>query len=1198
MRPGKAPSAHDLLTGGLQLRFSLNFHHQKWQSWVVILPCYAIALPDALDNAIATMVMSLPDNGSQQTNSASVGAIEDRRPLILRAGRAVDYREERVSLATLFEQKFRGDIRFRGAAYLEAERVAVTRVLPDHIFAVVRDGDEFQTQLTRNNGELKMFCTCVGDAKTKQPACKHLWATLLAVDAGGYLSGHPVDGRIPPFVARVPVEIADDIEEDAFDTGDVYHPRTRSTLGVVELPVPKRSLREWESRLEELRQQFSPTSTKSKQAERERDILYEIDLSESRETNQLIIQTSQRQRRTNGQWGKLKPLKLRPGKLEDIESVEDRRILAYLVGATPERSGWLAQQSEFQTSTYRYTVPFELAELLIPMMCATQRLRFQGDTEGTFQPLQWDDGPAWSLALVVDRSDETGGWHVRGELHREGQTLCTEDVELLVPGGLVITRTQIARLNDYDAFDWIPLLTGSRPLNAPEEEGQELVDMLLDMPTLPELVLPKELRLEEVRVRPIPRLRIRSPRSQGWKHDRLQGFVEFDYLGTVVSASSVRWAIVQREHNRCIIRDREFETACWTLLTDLGFRRLLDQYKHQRDVDIPAAELARAVRRLIEEQWEVTADDREIRQPGAIRFQVQSGIDWFELSAEIDFEGRRVSLPELLATIRRGDGTIRLDDGSLGLLPEEWLEKYGILAGLGTKEEDHLRFTTSQAVLLDVLLAEQPHVDVDEQFAAIRQRMQNFQGVEEASEPEGFQGELRTYQREGLGWLRFLQEFHFGGCLADDMGLGKTVQLLALLQDRIRHRKEKLPSLIVVPKSLMFNWTQEIERFTPELKSVEYAGLERHALRESLAKQDIVLTTYGTLRRDISELKDIPFDYAVLDEAQTIKNASSQVAKACRLLRAKHRLALSGTPIENHLGDLWSIFEFLNPGMLGQSSAFKLSVRDAKDQEARQVLSRGLKPFVLRRTKSQVASELPDRMEETIFCQMEDRQQQLYNELRDHYREALLGIIEKEGMGKSKMHVLEALLRLRQAACHPALLDKDSEDEPFAKLAYLCPQLEELIEEGHKSLVFSQFTSMLSIVKKHLDARGITYAYLDGKTRGRKAVVERFQNDPDCPVFLISLKAGGLGLNLTAAEYVFLLDPWWNPAVEAQAIDRAHRVGQTRHVFAYRLICQGTVEEKILELQQKKRDLADAILEADNRLLKDLSPEDLEMLLS
>jgi SNF2 family DNA or RNA helicase len=481
--------------------------------------------------------------------------------------------------------------------------------------------------------------------------------------------------------------------------------------------------------------------------------------------------------------------------------------------------------------------------------------------------------------------------------------------------------------------------------------------------------------------------------------------------------------------------------------------------------------------------------------------------------------------------------------------------------------------------------------------------MQSFEGIQPSPKPEGFHGELRAYQQEGLGWLQFLSEFQFGGCLADDMGLGKTVQLLAVLQDhylRLKNSKQPpVPSLIVVPKSLIFNWRRECEKFTPELSILEYVGLDRRVLRKQFDKHHIIISTYGTVRRDILELKDTPFDYLVLDEAQTIKNSSSQIAKASRLLKANHRVALSGTPIENHLGDLWSIFDFLNPGMLGRSSAFRQFAADSQDKTAQQSLARGLRPFILRRTKQQVASELPEKLEETIFCDLGERQSKLYEEMRQHYRQSLLGLVESQGLRKSKMHVLEALLRLRQAACHPGLLDETQKEAPSAKLDFLCPRLAELVSEGHKALVFSQFTSMLSIVRSHLDADGINYEYLDGQTRDREARVEHFQSDAECGVFLISLKAGGLGLNLTAADYVFLLDPWWNPAVETQAIDRAHRVGQTRAVFAYRLICRNTVEEKIAAMQRNKRTLADAILEADSgSILQNLSSEDLEVLLS
>jgi SNF2 family DNA or RNA helicase len=555
-------------------------------------------------------------------------------------------------------------------------------------------------------------------------------------------------------------------------------------------------------------------------------------------------------------------------------------------------------------------------------------------------------------------------------------------------------------------------------------------------------------------------------------------------------------------------------------------------------------------------------------------------------------------LPDLLAAARRGDTTVTLSDGSVGMLPEEWLKKYGMLVDLGTEQDGRLRFGSAQAGLLDTLLAAQPGVRVDEAFEKVRKSLHSFEGIAPQEAPPGFHGELRPYQCEGLGWLDYLQKFGFGGILADDMGLGKTVQVLAFLQKRRARRQAKGPALAVVPRSLVFNWAQEAARFTPRLRVLDYTGPNRHALRETFDDYDLIITTYGTLRTDIAELANIEFDYIVLDEAQAIKNADSQAAKAARLLRGRHRLAMSGTPIENHLGELWSIFEFLNPGMLGVGTVFKRhTTGGALEDGDRTQLARALRPFILRRTKGQVVQDLPEKTEQTLSCDMEPAQRQVYEQLRAHYRTALLRK-EAAELNRSKIEVLEALLRLRQAACHPGLIDPTQTAEPSAKLDMLLPQIAEVVEEGHKALVFSQFTSFLAIVRDRLDKEGLRYEYLDGRTRNRAERVEAFQNNPDIGIFLISLKAGGLGLNLTAAEYVYLLDPWWNPAVEAQAIDRSHRIGQTQRVFAYRLICRDTVEEKILELQQKKRDLADAILNADNRLISNLTRDDLEFLLS
>lgn len=402
-----------------------------------------------------------------------------------------------------------------------------------------------------------------------------------------------------------------------------------------------------------------------------------------------------------------------------------------------------------------------------------------------------------------------------------------------------------------------------------------------------------------------------------------------------------------------------------------------------------------------------------------------------------------------------------------------------------------------------------------------------------------------------------------------------------------------------MPASLLYNWREEAARFAPRLSILELRGAERRCDPVTLAEFDLVLTTYGTLKRDIERLALIEFDYCILDEAQAIKNAKTGAARAVRRLRARHRLVATGTPVENHLGELWSLFEFLNPGLLGRSSSFHSVTGAARKipAQTRERLAMALRPFLLRRTKRQVAPELPPKTEQTILCELEGTQRRLYDELRDHYRRSLAAKVARQGWAKSKIHVLEALLRLRQAACHPGLLDPARARDESAKFESLLPRLEEILDEGSKALVFSQFTSLLALLKQRLDAKHWNYEYLDGATTDRQARVERFQSAPDCPLFLVSLKAGGLGLNLTAAEYVFLLDPWWNPAVEAQAIDRAHRIGQSRPVFAYRLIARNTVEERILELQAGKRELADALLGGDPRPLASLTRDDFELLL-
>ena len=754
--------------------------------------------------------------------------------------------------------------------------------------------------------------------------------------------------------------------------------------------------------------------------------------------------------------------------------------------------------------------------------------------------------------------------------------------------------------NDHGAFAWVAVLRAPSPLSFAVEDSEVFLDELVSIPNRPRLELPAELQFETVAGAPQPRLLLKPGKHNNWSSERLTAELSFDYDGSVVPHQHRGGGFYQKERRRLVTRDLGAEDKALVRLKQLGFRKGWES--DRADLQLAPDQLARVVRVLSGESWHIEAQGSLYRTAGGLTMQVNSGVDWFGVDGAAAFGDTQVGLPRLLRAIKQGEQTVRLDDGSLGIIPEEWMKKYGMLAGLGTFEGDGMHFKRSQAGLLDALLASEPAVSFDAVFERVRRELRDFSGVAAVAPAGEFHGELRHYQLEGLGWLHFLQRFGFGGCLADDMGLGKTIQVLALLEARRELRRNDPensppPALVVVPRSLIFHWKQESARFTPKLSILDHTGVARLAPGDHFDNYDVVLTTYGTLRSDAVQFKNIRFDYCILDEAQAVKNASTLAAKAVRLLKADHRLAMSGTPVENHLGELWSLFEFLNPGMLGTAAVFGRAGKNP-DESTRQVLGKALRPFILRRTKAQVAPELPEKTEQTIYCDLEGNDKKLYDELRDYYRARLLQNGAGENSGQYKIQVLEALLRLRQAACHPGLIDKRKIAEPSAKVDTLLAQLDQVLEENHKALVFSQFTSLLAIVRSRLDKQNIPYVYLDGRTRDRQAKVEEFQNDPNAKLFLISLKAGGLGLNLHAAEYVYLLDPWWNPAVEAQAIDRAHRIGQTRKVFAYRLIARDTVEEKVLELQKSKRDLADAIITADNSVMRNLTRDDLELLLS
>jgi superfamily II DNA or RNA helicase len=932
-----------------------------------------------------------------------------------------------------------------------------------------------------------------------------------------------------------------------------------------------------------------------------REIEYVIPAAEIAADGRMALDVACRARLKGGEWRRLTTFRLAWDLIDALPDPVDRQVLATVAGGGGYYASYGGAFSAHR-GFIRFYVPPPLVGALVPLVVATGRasLRTGPLPAAALRPLRWDDGPPWRFRLEARRLPGGDRYEVTGALVRDAERVELAAPALLLDAGLVFFADTAARLDHGGAFPWIAHLRRAGPLRIPATHACRFVAALAQLPVLPPHAFPPELAAESTRPVPRPRLAVRrGPRD--WPSDLLEATLAFDYDGVRVDAHQAGAGLYDAAHRRLVARDLARERAARARLREVGVRERADPglAGPARRLALPARALPRVARTLLAEGWEVEGEAGLYRQPGAFRLSVTSGVDWFDLQGVVEFGETVVPLPALLAALRRGESTIRLDDGTFGLLPEEWLARYAPLAALGTPDGDRLRFSRTQVGFLDALAASQPDVAVDALFARAREALRRFDGISAADPPASFAGRLRGYQREGLGWLHFLRQFGFGGCLADDMGLGKTVMVLALLEARRVEGAQK-PSLVVVPRSLVFNWKQEAARFAPDLAVLDHTGAGRRVAGDHFGRHHVVLTTYGTLRRDALAFKDVEFDYVVLDEAQAIKNPETDAAKAARLLRGDHRLALSGTPVENHLGELWSLFEFLNPGMLGAATALGLdgAAGRSPDEATRALLARALRPFILRRTKAQVAPELPPRTEQTVYCALEPAQRRLYDELRDHYRQVLLGRVDAVGLGRSKLVVLEALLRLRQAACHPALVDRRRADEPSGKLDVLLPRLRELHAEGHKALVFSQFTSFLRIVRARLDREGLRYEYLDGATRDRAARVARFQDDPALRVFLVSLRAGGLGLNLTAAEHVFLLDPWWNPAVEAQAIDRAHRIGQSRHVLAFRLIAHDTVEEKILQLQADKRDLAAAIVTEQNSLLRTMTREDLELLLS
>lgn len=579
-----------------------------------------------------------------------------------------------------------------------------------------------------------------------------------------------------------------------------------------------------------------------------------------------------------------------------------------------------------------------------------------------------------------------------------------------------------------------------------------------------------------------------------------------------------------------------------------------------------------------------------------IDIKINENNDWFDVNAIIEFGEYKIPFKKLRNYIVQNIKEFLLPNGQIAIIPQAWFAKYSELFEL-TQSIDESETLKINVLHTGLIFNLDKDGVVNAQISRKLARLYNFSEIEDQALPTHFKGNLRPYQKAGYDWLYFLRSYNLGGCLADDMGLGKTITTLAFLL-KIYETKSAEPSILIMPTSLIYNWQKEAQKFAPNLKILIHFGQNRYKSTEVFKMYDIIICSYGVLRLDIDMIKSFQFEYAILDESQAIKNPGSLIFKSVMQLNTKNRLILTGTPLENSTMDLWSQMTFVNPGILGSMHEFKQkyqnSIEKLKDVETTKKLFARIKPFMLRRHKSQVAKDLPPKIESIQYSQMTEEQEKLYEETKSYVRNMVMEASNKGS--QSSILVLQGLTKLRQIANNPILVDENYEGSS-GKEKDILHKLMEVVENGSKILVFSQFVKHLNLIAKKLNENQIPYLYLDGATKNRIELVEEFQHTDKKQVFLISLKAGGVGLNLTSADYVFLLDPWWNPAVEAQAIDRAHRIGQKNTVFSYKFISRNTIEEKILDLQSNKKRLFDELISAEEGFEKTLSQADILSLL-
>ena len=1072
--------------------------------------------------------------------------------------------------------------RQRGSEYLSQGHVEMV-TSNDHVILLnVFGGQTYTVTLSKElDGDSKcVMGSCSCPHYQSGNFCKHIWASLLYMEGHPFLEMSPRPTRLVAFHDH-DYDDEDDEMDDPQDFEDIDGPEATSW---------QRNMKIFQKEMETQktqRQRYIQTNGKY------RELYYVLRMDEEKghDDTYLNLCIFQCERGANGKFGKIKHFTTTWTNgilINHIPNGQDLRILSkYEANIEPlDDYGYYRSSNEA-----RLRLPHDLALDALEEIASTGRLvtldEGRRHNHRNFRPLTFIKESCTFQAKVGREGDH---WILSGVFLRGSEEISHSVCDtVLRPVNFFVYDGVLSPFNTSPELDrFLSIIIRRGNLKLPVENCNELRGLISEYIGIANTVFDDSFGIQKRLVKGVPVFEMALGR------DAISGSLFFMYDGVKHAPLSPKDIDEQKEEDVFLKKDIDHERH---FIDKIDSMPSLRNSKFDDSYAIDDGDFFNTIKSLEKLGIEIRAEDKKVVLSSTVSPSVASGIDWFELDCKIEFEDAKFFLPEIIAKAKENRRFIKLGNGALGILPDKWFDQYRRLKDFSLKEKDgKLLFGKSQGMILDALLQDQ-NVKADKPYSDMIKSLKKYTKFKEISPSKNFLGTLRPYQKTGLSWLKSLQDISLGGCLADDMGLGKTIQVLALLQKR-KYIKDKCSgtSCIIVPKSLVYNWESEIRRFTPDLDVHVHAGIEREVDEKTFKKHDIILMTYGILRRDIGCLREFPFDYAILDEAQAIKNDASHVAKASCLLNASHRLALTGTPLENHLGELFSIFKFLLPGILHKKIASYGSIKELNDTSA--LILKGLRPFILRRSKESVLKELPEKVESVVYCQMNAKQEREYNKVKNYYRTQLSKKIQVEGMKKSKIQILEALTRLRQVACHPKLLDPSAKSLESGKMETLTEQISTIQREGKKALVFSQFVSMLSLVRNKLDDIAISYSYLDGKTRNRQKVIEEFKSDPDISVFLISLKAGGTGLNLTEASFCFILDPWWNPAVEGQAIDRAHRIGQTNKVMAYKLISKNTVEEKILQLQNKKKKLYGDVLFDNESFLRKMTFKDMSYLFS